>query len=246
MATALRKILSETGTRHPSSARTPSAKAMSVAAGIAQPRRVPAPDWPGRRPGGRHRHAAERREAGQDPVRPGAQLPVERLALDLQPDQQEEPGHQAVVDPVLHAHRPEGGVERVRVGLGERPVGDDEGQGGRRHQDQPARRLAGEQRADDRERAPAPLRRLVGGGGHHRGRPCRASEAGASAPPYPTRTSAPGPRGSGPARPGSPTRPAPSSPRGCSPARRPAAWSAGRASRCRFWIAGSTRPPGSA
>ncbi|MDF2598949.1 MAG: hypothetical protein K0Q54_1772 [Methylobacterium brachiatum] len=43
MATALRKIFSETGTRLPSSARTPSAKAMSVAAGIAQPRRVPAP-----------------------------------------------------------------------------------------------------------------------------------------------------------------------------------------------------------
>jgi len=40
MASATRKTLSEAGTRRPSSASTPSAKAMSVAEGIAQPRRV--------------------------------------------------------------------------------------------------------------------------------------------------------------------------------------------------------------
>ena len=40
MASAVRKILSETGTREPNRARTPSANAMSVAVGIAQPRKV--------------------------------------------------------------------------------------------------------------------------------------------------------------------------------------------------------------
>ncbi len=163
MATALRKIFSETGTRAPRSASTPSAKAMSVAAGIAQPRRVPAPAIEHGIDQGRHRHAAERREAGQHPVGPGAQLPVQHLALDLQPDQQEEHRHQAVVDPVQHAHRPESGVERVRVGLGQGPVGDDQRQRRRRHQDQAARRLAREHRAEGRERARAPGRRGAAG-----------------------------------------------------------------------------------
>ena len=40
MASAARNTLSELGTRGPSSDNTPSAKAMSVAEGMAQPRRV--------------------------------------------------------------------------------------------------------------------------------------------------------------------------------------------------------------
>jgi len=40
IARAVRKIFSEAGTREPSRARTPRAKAMSVAAGIAQPWRA--------------------------------------------------------------------------------------------------------------------------------------------------------------------------------------------------------------
>ncbi len=38
MASAVRKTLSPTGTREPTSASTPSAKAMSVAMGMPQPR----------------------------------------------------------------------------------------------------------------------------------------------------------------------------------------------------------------
>ena len=44
MARAVRNTFSDTGTRDPSSASTPSAKAMSVAAGIAQPRSVSGED----------------------------------------------------------------------------------------------------------------------------------------------------------------------------------------------------------
>jgi hypothetical protein len=40
IASAVRKILSETGTLDPRSAKTPSAKAISVAVGMAQPRSV--------------------------------------------------------------------------------------------------------------------------------------------------------------------------------------------------------------
>jgi hypothetical protein len=42
MATAVKKIFSEGGTRLPSSTRMPSANAISVAAGIAQPRNATA------------------------------------------------------------------------------------------------------------------------------------------------------------------------------------------------------------
>ena len=42
MASAVRNTLSEVGTRGPSSDSTPSAKAMSVAVGMAQPRMVAA------------------------------------------------------------------------------------------------------------------------------------------------------------------------------------------------------------
>ena len=81
-------------------------------------------------------HAAERRDAGQDPVRPGPQAPVEDLALDLQADQQEEHRHQTVVDPVQDAEAADIGLERGEVRLGPAGVRDGEGQGGARHQDQ--------------------------------------------------------------------------------------------------------------
>ena len=62
------------------------------------------------------RHAARRRDAGQQAARPVGQLPLQHLALDLQPHQQEEHGHQCVVDPVFEAERPDGGVKRAEIG----------------------------------------------------------------------------------------------------------------------------------
>ena len=49
----------------------------------------------------RHEHAAERAPIiGQGGRARVAQLAVDQLALDLQPDDEEEHGHQPVVDPV--------------------------------------------------------------------------------------------------------------------------------------------------
>ena len=110
------------GTRRPSSASTPTAKAMSVAAGIAQPRaspsRSPAISEIDQR---RHRHAGRRGDERQPPPRRRRQPAVEELALHLEPDEQEEQRHQPVVDPQVDGHRPErrrqhragDGVERM-------------------------------------------------------------------------------------------------------------------------------------
>ena len=75
---------------------------MSVAAGIAQPRKVCGElhvdrDIDNRR----YDHAARSRKSRKRPARPGRQFAVDDLALDLQADQQEEQGHQPVVDPGL-------------------------------------------------------------------------------------------------------------------------------------------------
>ena len=121
MATVVRNSFSEVGARLPRSASTPIAKAMSVAAGIAQPRLSPAAA------GGqseieqrRHRHPGRRGDDRQPPPLPGRQPPVDELALDLQPDQQEEQGHQAVVDPQMDGHRPQLGRRAGPVsGVGE-------------------------------------------------------------------------------------------------------------------------------
>ena len=95
MATVVRNSLSDAGARLPSKASTPIAKAMSVAAGIAQPRAsagIAAGD--GEIDQGRHRHARRRRDQRQAPSLPGGETAVEELALDLEPDEQEEQGHQ--------------------------------------------------------------------------------------------------------------------------------------------------------
>ena len=93
--------LTPSDTRSPSTASTPTANAMSVAIGIAQPGRGIATageqhehDRRRDRPG----HGRERRKRRGPPV---AQLAVDELTLDLQSDDEEEHRHQAVVDPVL-------------------------------------------------------------------------------------------------------------------------------------------------
>ena len=75
---------------------------------------------------GRDRHPAGGCDAGQDPPRPGRQLPVDHLALDLEPDEQKEQRHERVVDPVLDAQRSEPGVQRALVGAEQGRVGDDQ------------------------------------------------------------------------------------------------------------------------
>jgi hypothetical protein len=122
--------LSEVGTREPSSATTPSAKAMSVAAGVAPVE--------GREDEGRDQHAARRRDPRQDAAPPGRELSVQDLALDLEADEQKEHGHQAVVDPVLDAERAEIRVQPGEIGRRQGRVRDGKRQRGCGHQHQSA------------------------------------------------------------------------------------------------------------
>jgi hypothetical protein len=60
-------------------------------------------------------------------------LPVQYLALDLQPDQQKEQGHQPVIDPMLDRQRSQILVEQPLIAGGERRVGEDQRKQRRRH-----------------------------------------------------------------------------------------------------------------
>jgi hypothetical protein len=104
IATVVRNSLSEVGARRPSSAMTPIAKAMSVADG----------NRPAAREAGggaryakederRDRHSAPRRDHRQSAIGPACKMAVDEFTFDLEPDEQEEQRHQAVVDPVVDA-----------------------------------------------------------------------------------------------------------------------------------------------
>ena len=94
---------------------------------------------------GRGDHAAGRRQdRGRQPPDAG-ELAAQHLELDLQPDDQEEQGHQPVLDPCLDRsglgeladpQRDRLGQE-AEVVAGQRRVGDDKGCGRRRHRRQP-------------------------------------------------------------------------------------------------------------
>ena len=89
----------------------------------------------------RRQHAAERRDQRQRASRPRVELAFEHLALDLEPDQQEEDGHQAVIDPMQDVEAADLGVQRLRISLGERGIGDGEPKRGTCHQHETARGL---------------------------------------------------------------------------------------------------------
>ena len=140
MAMAVRRTLSEIGARLPTSARMPRAKAMSVAAGIAQTvqgeRVVAVVDGDVDRGG--EDEAADGAEARQQGLARRGQLPVDELALDLEADQQEKHGHQAVVDPQQQRFREpavadanlERDIQQVAVDGRKGRVGQHDGNGG--------------------------------------------------------------------------------------------------------------------
>ena len=124
---------------------------MSVAAGIAQPRcSAGSRQATAEIDEGGHQHADAGGDQRQPAPVPARQAADEKLALDLQPDQQEERGHQAVVDPGMRRHRPEPGLQRVMIGAGGGAVGGEQGQRRRADQDQPARGFGLEEAADGR------------------------------------------------------------------------------------------------
>ena len=148
------------GTRGPSSASTPTANAMSVAIGIAQPSSPLPPSVDGheeRAPGPPCRRA--RRSAGSAARLTVAQLAGHELALDLEPDDEEEHRHERVVHPV-HQRLGDGEVAgpdgelvvppaRVARGVG---VGPHERGGRGQQQHDAARRLERHEVAADRRR----------------------------------------------------------------------------------------------
>ena len=125
----------------------PTANAMSVAIGD-----PPARARRRRRRRSRRRatpatdHAAERGERRQRRgARGRAARPIDELALDLQPDDEEEERHQPVVDPVVQVERePEPMrsclVPEVLVGVAQRGVGPDQRDDRRGEQQRAARR----------------------------------------------------------------------------------------------------------
>ena len=129
--------LSDGGARGPSSASTPMAKAMSVAAGIAQPRskmRVGSGD--GKIDQGRDRHSGGGGEDRQPPLGVGRKTPLIPFALHFQPDEQEEDRHQPVGDQRVDAQRADPRLEQRMIVVGQRRVGGDQRSGGSGNQKQ--------------------------------------------------------------------------------------------------------------
>ena len=136
IAIVSRNSLAPAGTRSPSSASTPIAKAMSVAAGSAQPAVSPLPAVIARNSSAGSATPPAAAIAGRSAARAVAQLAGDQLALDLQPDDEEEHRHQPVVDPMtqvqvqageIDAGVPEGLVAAERdVGPHQRRDGADE------------------------------------------------------------------------------------------------------------------------
>ncbi|MDT4829790.1 hypothetical protein FQZ97_632220 [compost metagenome] len=108
----------------------------------------------------RHRHAAQRRDAWQHDAAGAAQLAVQHFALDLQPDQQEEHGHQAVVDPMQHGFlehdgsrlEAQLGFERAEVIRGGGAIGDGQRDQRGQHENVAAERFGLEERLEERGR----------------------------------------------------------------------------------------------
>ena len=138
MASVSRKILSDGATRAPSRLTTPTAMAMSVAIGIAHPEEAVATGVDGEEHRGGHDHPADRSDGGEGGAPRLAQLAVDELALDLQPDDEEEDRHQALVDPPAEVEGElvaadidaEHGVPELDVGVLPRRVGPHEGDRG--------------------------------------------------------------------------------------------------------------------
>ena len=84
-------------------------------------------------------HAGSRGNAGQDAAGPRRKLPVDQLALDLKADQQEEHGHQGVVDPVQDAQAANIGLENAEIDRRRSGIRHQQSDGRDGHQDDATR-----------------------------------------------------------------------------------------------------------
>ncbi len=66
--------------------------------------------------GGGRDHTAQRRQSRQSTPRPGRQRAMAQLMADLQPHQQEEQGHQPVIDPVMDTEARNIRVQGIEIG----------------------------------------------------------------------------------------------------------------------------------
>ena len=124
MASEVRNTLSEAGTREPTSASTPRAKAMSVAVGTAQPRQF----------SGCGKLTAMKISAGTS-MPPSAairgstrrgqrvELTLNHLPLDLEPHQEKEEGHQPVVDPMQEIEAGDVRMQRFSISVPKERIG---------------------------------------------------------------------------------------------------------------------------
>jgi hypothetical protein len=92
-------------------------------------------------------HATERSATGEDATRPGRQLSVDHLSLDLETDEKEEGCHQRIIDPILKL-RTEFGVKKAEIRRCGRRVGRQDRKRRDGHQKEPRRSLIVEEFAE--------------------------------------------------------------------------------------------------
>ncbi len=105
---------------------------------------------------GRRRHAADRGDRRQGRLARARQLALDQLALDLEPDQEKEDRHQAVVDPVperlvepeIAELQAQVQLEEPQIVIGQGRVGEDEGERRRGQQHDAARCLMAQKLAN--------------------------------------------------------------------------------------------------
>ena len=82
----------------------------------------------------RYEHAAESSDEGKRAVRPGIELPLNHLPLDLEPDQEKEKGHQSIVDPMQEIEAADRRMQHRFVIWRERRIGHGEAERRAPHQ----------------------------------------------------------------------------------------------------------------
>ena len=150
IAKASRNPTRARGIRLPSRARTPRAKAISVAIGMPQPADGILTVIDRDIDQGRQEHTAHRRGCRQDRLPEIGEMAHQHLPFDLKTDKEEKEGHETIVYPMMQTQTSTAMEPGPRVNSawstdsytrGERAVGDDKGQDRGDHQQDAGRSL---------------------------------------------------------------------------------------------------------